>query len=206
VKLATWFSKLFTKKVISTADQDFYDAYDAFTVGEKLWKESFTFSGQGNDWAARVNKEKQIEALHFLDKAIEKGIDESEAFSIRGCILEGLGFYFEALEDYNNAIVRNPKKGIASNFFMRCNIKQSIYDLEGSLLDIKEAIRLSKYKNNDNIYWDDHYKKIGYKTATEYYEEQLLQIERNIEHEKVFPTDINAKLKEVKRRERQPIT
>ena len=118
------------------------DAYDAFRTGKQIWND-VTLTGGSPEF--RETKKK--EALRYFDQAIANGYDTSEVFSLRGSCLKDLGFYFDALEDYNKAIQKQPNRAIANNYFMRSIIKDSLFDFEGSVADLKEAIRLSKLDN-----------------------------------------------------------
>jgi len=112
-----WFAKLFGPKPLSQSDRDFFDACDAFGKGKELHREAFLIKGIG--WQeSKLNKIK--EALEYFDEAIKKGLvepsvfhhgfNESEVYRLRGDCLNDLGCFFEALEDYNKAIGKNPKK------------------------------------------------------------------------------------------------
>jgi tetratricopeptide (TPR) repeat protein len=203
-----WFSKLFRPKPLSQSDRDFFDACNAFEAGEKIWRESTSIKGTG--WKeSKLSKIK--EALKYFDEAIKIGLiepavfshgfNESEAFSLRGSCLNDLGFYFEALEDYNRAIEKKPRKAIANNYFMRGTIKGSLFDFEGSLADLKEAIRLSKLDNDDNAYWDNYAKSTGFSSQTAFYE-MWLPTEAEISSKKVRPRKIiEEELRKIKRRE-----
>lgn len=168
-----WFTKLFKSKSVAQSEIRFFEACDSFIKGEKIWKESVL-----SKTPLELRKSKTKEALNFFDIAIEKGYDKSEVFSLRASCLNNLGFYIEAIEDYNAAIQKNPRKGIASNYHMRSLIKDTIFDFEGSLADIKEAIRLSRLDNEDNKYWNNYAKSTGFNSATEFYELSLSDIER----------------------------
>lgn len=199
-----WFSKIFKKRQLSQADKEFFDGYREFAAGEKLYREVHSFTQTGrNEIKINTNKEKDLEALNHFDKAIEKGFDESIVFSLRGNILDSLGYYFEALEDYNLAILKKPTQGVADNYYRRSWVKTMILDYEGSLADLKEAIRLSQLNNDDNRYWNAGYQKIGYKTATDYYKGDLRGREMDVDFEKKHPSDKTADLKKIKRREQK---
>jgi tetratricopeptide (TPR) repeat protein len=201
-----WFTKLFGSKQLSQSDRDFFDACNAFTTGKEKFKDAALSKGSRE---SKLNKTK--EAVKFFDEAIKKGLveptvfhhgfDESEAFSLRGSCLDDLGFYFEALEDYNRAIEKKPRKSIAGNYFRRSLIKKSLFDFEGSWVDLKEAIRLSKSDNDDNRFWNTHYAKIGFSSQTAFYE-SLLPTEVEISVKRTY-TDkqIAEELKKIKRRE-----
>ena len=154
-----------------------FDGIGAFQVGRKIWNDVVIPVPKGQNLGPfgtpeYIEKQKN-EALKYFDKAIEYGYNTSEVFALRGSCLNDLGFYFDAIKDYDKAIERNPKQGIASNYHMRSIIKDSVFDYEGSLADIEEAIRLSKVDNDDNEYWNDYAKRtLGYNTATQVYEWQ----------------------------------
>ncbi len=162
-----WFKKILNIK--STKKQDLEDdstrenfvGLESFETGKNLYR-----------------KEQYELALNYFDKAIENGYKYSDIFSFRGHCSNYLGLYYDALEDFNKAINLNPQKGIASNYCMRSFIKDSIYDFEGSIADIKEAIRLSKLNNDDNRWWNNYAKENGYKSATEKYEKDLIYLNR----------------------------
>ncbi|MGD0038483.1 MAG: hypothetical protein ABSC53_14450, partial [Bacteroidota bacterium] len=151
-----WFTKLFKSKSLDQTDRDYLDGCDAFIIGEKTWKDITMSKGS---LESKENRTK--EALKYFDKAIEKGYDDSEVFSLRGRCLNDLGFYFEALEDLNRAIQNNPKKSIVVDYHIRSIIKDSLFDFEGSLADIKEAVRLSKLDNDYNRRCNNYATKMG---------------------------------------------
>jgi len=203
-----WFTKLFGSKSLSQSERDFLDACAAFTAGKRIWKDAVSSKGSRE---SELNKTK--EALKFFDEAIEKelveptvfshGFDESEAFSLRGSCLDDLGFYFEALEDYNRAIEKKPQKAIAGNYFRRSLVKKSLFNFEGSLADLKEAIRLSKLDNDDNAYWNNYAKSTGFSSQTAFYE-MSLPTEAEISVKRAYPSKIiEEELKKIKRREPQ---
>jgi tetratricopeptide (TPR) repeat protein len=193
-----WFTKLFKPKSLNQSDLDILEGCDAFIIGEKIWKDITISKG------SLESKEKGTkEALKYFDRAIEKGYDDSEVFSLRGRCLNDLGFYFEALEDLNRAIQNNPKNSIAIDYHIRSIIKDSLFDFEGSLADIKEAVRLSKLDNDYNRRFNNYAKKMSVASPIFMYETWLQVEERNVETEK-RPQAIarkNAALKAIKRRE-----
>ncbi|MFS8083100.1 MAG: tetratricopeptide repeat protein [Ginsengibacter sp.] len=126
--------------------------------------------------SSRLRKSKIIKALDLFNKAINEGFEDSEVFSYRGDSFEELGFHFKALEDYTIAIYKKPKKAISSNFFRRAMIKELILDFDGSFDDYSEAIRLSKLDNDDTAFWNKHMNTIGYASATDFYEDRLIDL------------------------------
>ena len=61
-----------------------------------------------------------INALPFVNKAIELAPNNSNAIDTRGCISFGLKNYKNALEDFNKAIEINPKS--ANSYLYRGRI------------------------------------------------------------------------------------
>jgi tetratricopeptide (TPR) repeat protein len=182
-----------------------FDGIGAFQAGKKIWNDTALPVPKGQNLGPfgspkYIEKQKK-EALKLFDKAIEKGYDNAEVFSLRGSCLNDLGFYFDAIEDYNKAIERNPKRGIASNYHMRSLIKDTVFDYEGSLTDIEEAIRLSKLDNDDNEFWNDYAKKtLGYNTATQFYEWQQDIVKLRLGLEERQTIDRTTELMKIKRR------
>ena len=193
------FKRLFSGKQSATNERESRSAVSAFLDGQEIWrcivKHKIT-SG--------TKEEKLKEAVKLFDEAIQKGFDDSIVFSLRGNCLNDLGFYFDALDDYTNAINRSPKKGIAENYHMRSLIKHSILDYEGSMDDIKEAIRLSKMDNDDARYWNDYAKSTGFASAADFYTIGWLgTVELAIEQEKRDPktaADLRTELEKIPRR------
>lgn len=195
------------------------DAVRAFATAKRIWQEALRIEGDG--WRER-RLPKIEEALKYLDEAIEKGVertgdssevlsleetgDDSEAFRLRGDCLDDLEFYFEALEDYNEAIKRKPRRGIASTYHQRSIIKSILFDYEGSLVDLKEAIRLSKLDNDDNGWWNKYAQSTGFASATVLYEMDLESAERRARRGHLSDEHSAKQLKTIKRRSPQDRT
>jgi len=122
-----------------------------FRTGKQIWMDSLT----GGD-PPELGKAKRKEALRYFDQAIANGFDTSEAFSCRGSCFKRLGiFILMLLKIYDKAIQKPPYESYKRlNYYTRSQIKQSLLDLQGSLSDLNEAIRLSKLDNDDNRWWD----------------------------------------------------
>jgi hypothetical protein len=183
-----------------SAASDAYDAADdainSFKVGKEIWLATVKVKSSRESELTKI-----MEAVKYFDRAIEKGFDDSEVFSLRGSCLNDLGFYFDALEDYDSAIERNPQKGIAQNYFERSIIKDSLMDFEGSQADLKEAIRLSKLDNDDNAFWNEYARSTGFASATTYLEMNLETEEGIAFKKRRYPENtIAEKLKTIKRR------
>ena len=204
-----WLRKVFGAKPSSQSDRNFFDACKAFSTGEKIWKEAVSIKGIGWQESKLI---KITEALKYFDKAIKIGLvepdvfshgfDESEAFELRGSCLNDLGFYFDALEDYDRAIEKNPRKGVAHKYFMRSLIKDSLFDFDGSLSDAKEAIRLSKLNNDDNAYWNNYAKSTGFYSHTIFLEMCLPTEEKMIHRKRAYSDKrlVEDELRKIKRR------
>jgi tetratricopeptide (TPR) repeat protein len=204
-----WLEQLLRPKPLSQEDRDFFDACKAFSTAKQIWQDAVKIKGEG--WRER-QLSKIEEALKYFDQAIKKGLveqsvfhhgfDAAEAFSLRGSCLNDLGFYFEALEDYNEAIKRKPRKGIAHNYPMRSMIKDLLFDLEGSLADLKEALLLSQLRNDDNTYWNKYAQSTGFHSQTAFYE-MSLPTEEEVAWKKgaYSHEDVVQRLRNIKRKE-----
>lgn len=186
-----WLSRLLTAKKASQSNLDIMRAGDAFEAGKGIWNDVVLHRP-----SAKSDEDRTKQALKLFDEAIEKGYDAAEVYSLRGSCLNQLGFYTDAIEDYDKAIERYPNKAVAANYHMRSVIKDSLGDLEGSVADLKEAVRLSRKVNADNAYWDNHWKKMGFRSATDFYESCLEDEERLLAYKRRSPemfADKNAK-------------
>ena len=135
-----------------------FDGKGAFRKGRELWKNIFPvvdrkYTSSNN--SKESEKKEMYEALKYFDMAIEKKYLTAESYAFRGTCLYYLKYYFDALEDYNKAIEINPESDRAFNYYMRSLIKDAIFDYNGSLADIDEAIRLSKIDTYDNEQWNE---------------------------------------------------
>lgn len=200
-KFITWIQNYFKKKdfngkIIRQSTTGF-SGKDYFEKGFKYYKESAFIEGEG--WQQKKKKLDQL-AIECFDNALKKGYETSKLFALRADCLDYLGYHFNAIEDYNKALSMNPTEGVANGYWRRAMIKHTIFDFEGSRNDIITAITLSQNDNEDNRYWNEHAKSIGFNTSTELYKWDLEWIvERSLKH----PPDLNKKeevLKNIKRR------
>ena len=153
-------------------------------------------------------------ALKYFDIAIAKKYYIAGVFAKRGNCLHYLGFYFDAIEDYNNALVNNTISNKANIYYMRGISKYMIFDYEGSLMDIEKAIDISKledrdYRNGvgyDTINVDSEIKstikKLGYDSVTAFYERERDIVARDFKKHKEHPMDRTDELKKIKRRKK----
>jgi tetratricopeptide (TPR) repeat protein len=85
--------------------------------------------------------------------------------------LQALGFELDAIDDFNEAIAREPED--ANLYFMRAMSKGHTGDFDGSISDHQEAVRLSKADTQNNAYLNDYAKETGWPSATTFYEQYL---------------------------------
>ena len=176
-------------------------AYDAFLTGKQIWKDITLPNTTQPCRSEQCSETKKKEALRYFDQAIANGYDASEVFSLRGSCLNDLGFSFDALEDYNKAIQKQPSQAIANNYFMRSIIKDSLFDFEGSVADLKEAIRLSKLDTDDNRDWNNYAKSTGFDSQAAFYEMSLPREEMILFKKRTYTDEkIADELKKIKRR------
>lgn len=182
-----------------------FEGVAAFRKGREFWKEIFPIIN--GKYAPENKTEEQqekemLQALNYFDIAIKKKYETANCYAFRGTLLFNLKYYFDALEDYNTAIEKKPEHDKAFNYYMRSLIKDSIYDYEGSLADIDEAIRISKEDTDDNKLWNSRSQKQfhmdSFASFCEFFHRDTLLL--CIELEKRHPTDRTAELKKIKRR------
>lgn len=118
------------------------------------------------------NTKEMSDALVLFDKAIEYGVQE--AYGDRAFCLQGLEYHFNAIFDFDVAILSD--KIDANLYYGRSHSKMIIMDYDGSIEDMKTAIELSKVKNKLNIEYDDEIKKTGWKSATSFYTFKLQEV------------------------------
>jgi len=112
-------------------------------------------------------------ALPFYDKAITHGI--TEAYSQRAYCLQSLGYFLDALEDFEHAIMAEPDD---------CNLRFSqsmafltVGNYSAAVSSIGKAVELSKVKSSLNITHDISARKQGYNSITD----MMLTEQRGIE-------------------------
>jgi tetratricopeptide (TPR) repeat protein len=145
---------LFRKKPISSPEaQKWLRGYNALEAGKKHYAEKRT-----------------EQALDCFDTAIECGLGDGTAFSLRGSCLQTLEWHVDAIDDFSKAISLEPQD--CNHYFQRAMSKTSAGDHEGFLADIQEAIRLSKTDNALNRIYNTYAQDTGWQSATAMYEGQ----------------------------------
>ena len=120
-------------------------------------------------------QKKYSDALKIFDGSVDKGIEKT-AYGWRASCLSALEFHLDAIDDYNKAIIIEPEK--ADLFQARSLSKREVGDFEGEISDLKEAIRLSKFDNENNRFWNNYAKQYwGYDSATDFYNWSLQMAE-----------------------------
>lgn len=198
----TWFSKIFPVKNQINSEKTnypsiYFEGKKAFQIGKELFLETT----RNNSLSTERRKQKITACLEFLDKAIENGYDEVEAFSLRGTCLRDLNYDLDAIEDFDKCIELEPER--ADFYYNRALAKQYIYDLEGGLEDYKKAIEFSKLENGNTRFWNNYAKETGFESATHRYEYSLLFLQEDLESAKTSFTmqaRIKNKRNEIKRR------
>lgn len=197
-----WLSKIFRQsssnqfKNSNRTGKSYSRGLELFKLGRELFKESID-----EKIHVEIRKQKLISSLEFFDKAIDQGYVESEVYSFRGICLRDLNYDLDALDDFDTAISKDPER--ASYYYDRALTKQYIYDLQGSLVDFEEAIRLSKIDNSETRYWNKYAKETGYDSCTQKYEHdlQLLMWDINRAKESITMQNlISNKKKTIQRR------
>jgi tetratricopeptide (TPR) repeat protein len=84
--------------------------------------------------------------------------------------LEQLGFHLDAIDDFDNAIDREPDD--CNLYFMRAMSMRGAGRYEDADEDFRRAIALSKVKGAANTGYDNHAKEIGWPSVAAFYEAQ----------------------------------
>lgn len=161
-----WLLNLFNNKSQekSESNRKWIEGYNAYKNGKELY-----LKRQHND------------ALYYLDKAIENGF-EDDVFDLRAGCLQELEYHYEAIADFNKAIVLSPKD--CNKYFSRSVSKGAIKDYQGEIDDLRLAIELSKEDSELNRAYDDEAKKIGHRNGiTSMLQMRLVSAEMNLEFE-----------------------
>lgn len=181
-----WLSIFFKKKpseYYSDKSDLEWDAFICYARGEKYFLES-----------------EFDEALKLFDKAVEKGFEKKDIFEFRGLCLQSLGYEFDAIEDFNKAIMFSPDN--CHLYYNRALSKEAIFDYQGEIEDIEKAIELSKKDSPLNRQYNKDAIINGYQNGIiGMYEISLFSAKSRLEFEiKEKEKRIEEKLKHIKRR------
>ncbi|MBF2709024.1 tetratricopeptide repeat protein [Flavobacterium soyangense] len=162
-----WFSNLFKKKTKNNTSNDNsdseWDAFISFARGEKYF-----FNSEWND------------ALYHFDKAIEKDYKKDDIFELRGMCLQALGYDYDAIEDFNKAIIFSPNN--CNLYYNRALSKEVILDYEGEIKDIEKAIELSKQDTQMNRQYNKEAIDSGFRNGVVgLYEIGILRVKSRLE-------------------------
>jgi len=118
-------------------------ALTVFSYSQSASDQEITFAGdaidKGANYAKRGNFEKAVE---LFDKAIELNPFYAQAFLYRGLARTELGYYEDAITDYNIALELDPGFSEQVHYF-RGITKSLNNDYHGSMKDLSIAIRLN---------------------------------------------------------------
>lgn len=156
------FSFLFGKQNLQEEPQKKPSQYDGISAYEKAQK---IFYDQN------IKDRNDEEALLLFDIAIENGVNAAHAD--RAFCLQALRFEFDAISDFNKAILNS--KYDANLYFGRGHSKSSVADFDGAISDLKMAIELSKIDSELNQIYSDKIKEDGWGSVTQLYESALNQ-------------------------------
>lgn len=119
--------------------------YNSFKQGKELY-----FKGQLN------------EALILFDSLIENGYEDKkgEVYDLKACCLQGLNYEYEAIENFNKAIIFSPND--CNRYFSRSISRSAILDFEGEISDLEKAIQLSNDYPKINESYIESAKEQGY--------------------------------------------
>jgi tetratricopeptide (TPR) repeat protein len=154
----------------SEVDKQWREGYKAFEKG----KQHYLARGENQDAARRIQ-----DALDCFDKAIAFGFREGGIYGSRGSCLQILHFDLDAIDDFNRAIPLEPED--SNLHYMRSVAKGATGDLDGCIVDLTEAIRLSEIDNKLNNEYNLWAKEHGYESIRAMYVIDLLKANLDLE-------------------------
>ena len=134
----------------------------------------------------------------LFDKAIECGI--TDAYAERAFCLQGLGFHYEAIIDFDEAIIHENYD--ANLYYGRGHSKTIVADFDGAISDLKKAVELSQIPNKQNAEYDDEMSKSGWSSVAQFYIFHLqmaIDTKKSCESE-ILKTFYTQRAGEIKRR------
>jgi len=120
---------------------------------------------------------KYKEALAKFDLAIESGLFKDAVFTERGICLQILEYHLDAMDDFTKAIELFPDD--ANNYFLRSMSRKAVREYENAIADNKWAIFLSQAISKGNEDRNKKAIKMGYDTATQFYELRLQLLQQD---------------------------
>lgn len=165
-------SAIVTAAVIFWCDHEFLKKETGSSEANQRWLSGYNAVERGKQ---HYSEGQMRDALECFDRAIECGFEDGDVYNLRGSCLQTLNFNLDAIHDFDHAIALKPED---SNFYyMRALSKSSTGDFNGSVSDLREAIRLSIFDNARNRNYDAAAKEMGHKGVTALYKFKLIEVE-----------------------------
>ena len=117
--------------------------------------------------------------MDCFTRAINSGYSNINVYIKRGCSLQLLNKHELAIRDFSRAIAHRPDD--CYPLFLRSVSKYRLEDIDGAILDIKEAIKLSLFENETNVEQSEIALKLGFGTITNLYEAYLNNYRKNVD-------------------------
>jgi tetratricopeptide (TPR) repeat protein len=125
------------------------------------------------------SKSKHQEAVDSFTRAIKYGYTDIQIFLLRGGLLQILNRHDLAILDFQKVITHRPDD--CYPLFMLSVSKYRIGDINGAILDIKEAIKLSLFENETNVEQSEIALKLGFGTITNLCEAYLKNYRKSMD-------------------------
>ena len=119
------------------------------------------------------------EAVECFTRAIEYGYTNIDVFLKRGSSLQLLHKHELAIHDFNRVIAH--RQDDCYPLFMRAVSKYKIGDIEGAIIDLEEASKLSLVENDANDEYREVALKLGWGTHTALYKAYLNNYKMNMD-------------------------
>ena len=136
--------------------------YDAFERGKEFF----------------VRKQFQ-QALEQFDQAIESGLTDANAYGLRGSCLQMLGFHFDAIDDFTEALATETDD--CNLYYSRSQSRGAIGDFRGEIADLHQAIRLAEVLSRQNDVWNEYAQEQGSPRRVEAYTISLMLAKMSLE-------------------------
>ena len=145
----------------------------------RRWREGYEALLKGHELYQNKRYE---EAVKQYDLAIERGSDDGNALVNRAFGLQATDWHMDAIDDFTRAITLEPQD--SNLYFGRAMSKSSVGDLEGSVADMREAIRVAGTPSALHREYDDEARKQGYSSVVDLYKMRLMVQEEFLEAER----------------------